>query len=895
MVKLQKAIKHEQRKSLSAKSKVAKLTPAEIRSLNHSVGLSKTSSVRSIDNHSIRRLASTTPPLTPDNHHSSRRSQSQRRSSADLPTPPLSPDRERRGSGSSARHIHSPRPVSHAQAVHLTNAAAISRPSSQSSYRGVATYRGNEITRNNSLTMLQHPSQQIVSNPLSQFSRPRQSTMTSSTSPYKPASDHSGEYISNSPNTRDRTQSIPANDNVVTRDPSPIRPSDSPVSIEHGEAPHKPAGQQSDQRQEIPVVQLTPKMDDTARHDEQSEPSVKQKLSWRRTLTGGSEPDPDVARLRKEYKRRTLLSPKNGYCLHAIHYDDTKPGLPPQLRDSLRDQLPSTQTSVFKEDEANQANLETEYGQHPAVRPLNSYAQRSTPDDSDSSLPSSNKKGKEKEVDTTDSDASSMTSSVPSYSRCSCCGRVQKPGGFESELSPVMENENLRSNFSMEVERMSPHNRRRSASLNAEGQRRYVPIIPMEVGNETKQARIEPMKESQTPRPASITQPAVPGVAINKPGDIIATGSTPLAIMPRRKVDPRISRFGSLHRTKEDREEEEAQKKSVEPVQNLVPPPTMHRFGSLHGIRNDNQQMQQQPITAPQQASSQSAYQTQQARQQQRANGNHPLRESYTAHQEVTIPRSGQMVAAYHEYPQAESVPVEKPLGDSPISQRNGVPASPGSNFSDDDDAAMVDLSSFDGSFVHSSLSRSATTVMHDPTLPITSSGLFPSHNQQPLHDKEVNSQMDTSKHLPKIPDAPSAQDKSTTQIENSEELFTRSAASTSSTSTTDETPYYTASQRQQSPPRTPPLENELSDPSIKTTVHNPTNTNINTNINTTTIVRILPSAPVLSSSSNSSVTGRGPLKLGDWVLPESPTTNSALGSRKGSFQSEQLRSVAAA
>lgn len=875
MVKLQKAIKHDQRRSLSSKNKVAKLTPAEIRSLNHSVGLSKTGSVRSIDNHSLRRLASTTPPLTPDNHHSSRRSQSQRRSSADLPTPPLSPDRERRGSASSARHIHAPKPLSHAQAVHLANAAGISRPSSQTSYRGVATYRGNEITRNNSLTMLQHPSQQIVSNPLSQFSRPRQSTMTSSTSPSKPASEHHvGEDVASPINAKERTQSIGAIEQVVTRDHSPIRPSDSPVSIEDGEAPPRKLQKQPDPRQEIPIVQLTPKVDDAAKQDDKTEPSAKQKLNWRRTLTGSSEPDPDVARLRKEYKRRTLLSPKNGYCLHAIHYDDTKPGQAPQLRDSLRDELPSARTSVFKDDEAKQAALETEYGQHPAVRPLSHEAQRSVTDDSDSSPPSSSKKGKEREVDIGDSDTASLASSVPSYSRCSCCGRIQKPGGFESELSPVMENENLRTNFSFEVERMSPNRRQRSSSLNADGQRKYVPIIPMEVGSETRQARIEPVRESQRPTPEP--QTAMIGVAVNKPGDIIGPSSTPLAIMPRRKIDPRVVRFASLHRTKEEKLEEEAQSIPAEPVQNLAPPQTIHRFGSLYGIRNESEQQQQKQ----QQSNSQSAYQSQQARQQQRTNGHHPLRESYTAHQVVTLPQPAQQTDMYNSYSPIENYAVEKPLGDSPNAKRAVVPASPQSNFSSDDGEAMVDLSSFDGSFVNDSISRSAT-VLREMSPPNTAYGLSQSQSQPQLQDLHKE-QIHPTGFLPATQSTSSLPTKIVTSVNTSgENPSTRSYPATDAYYQTSYSPI-----NRQQPPPLPQLETNMTNSATKTTVYKPSAN--------TTIVKLIPSDQLSSSANNSPITGKGPMRLGDWVLPESPTTP-ALSSRKESMQSEQLRGVAAA
>lgn len=902
MGKLQKALRHDQRRSLAAKNKVAKLTPDEIRSLNHSVGLTKSDSVRSLDTHSVHRLASGSPPLTPDNPNPIRRSQSQRRSSADLPTPPISPDRERRGSASSTRHIHAPKPVSHAQAAHLANANSISRPSSQSSYRGLVTYRGNEITRNNSLTMLQHPSQQIVSNPLSQFSRPRQSIIASSTSPpksgleYRVADDTAGSF-----NVNDRTRSLGGVDQGVTRDHSPIRPSDSPVSMDEAEMPDNKMRKQADGLHGIPVLHVTPRTNGQIKQDEQTEPTAKQKLNWRRTLTGSSEPDPEIVRLRKEGRRRTLLSPKNGYCLHAIHYDDTKPGQPPQLRETLRDELPSAKTSVFKEDERKEAAQETEYGQHPAVRPLSHETQRSLPDGSDSSPTSSSRKGKEKEIDTpgvTDSDSSSMTSSVPSYSRCSCCGRVQKPGGFESDLSPVMENENLRTNFNFEVGRMSAERRRRSSSVTSDGPRKYTPIIPMEVGNATKQARIEPARESTAhvpaPAPAATSEPkaVIVGVAVNKPGDIIASHSTPLAIMPRRRVDPRIVRFASLHRTKEEKAEDEAEQNRAEAAANLASPPTIQRFGSLYGLRNENQrQQQQQPQQSQQQQyqqyslhqqqiqqhqNMQNAYQQQQQqqppRQQQRTNSSHPLRVSHHAYNEVTLPQS----EPNYSYSPIESHAVEKPLGDSPVSKRS-IPASPQSNFSSEDGAEMVDLSSFDGSFNNHNLSRSGT-VMRDASRPTTSHGEPRDQNQthgsnqnQTFNDNRINNQSHNQNQLNNLESATPNPSALSDKLNTSSTSSLNSPSAQSAPSNTG-VPSNNRTYRQPPPP---PL-------------------NTNTNTNTTTVVRLVPSLPILSSSSsNPQLNGKGPMKLGDWILPESPTTQS-LGSRKGSMQGEQLRGVTA-
>lgn len=858
MAKLQKALKQDQRKSLMSKNKVAKLTPAEIRSLNHSVGLSKNSSVRSLDSQSSRRLASTTPPLTPDNHSTSRRSHSQRRASVEPPTPPLSPDRERRGSASSARHIHAPKPLSHAQALHLASGPGHSRPSSQSSYRGVPTYRGNEITRNNSLTMFQHPSQQIVSNPLSQFSRPRQSILASSTSQsHKSLDQPVAEAVVGSANMKDRPQSFGAMAQTVAREHSPIRPSDSPVSMEDGEVSERKVEKQPEFSESVPVVHVTPQVVDSSK-DEPTEPSAKQRLSWRRTLTSGSsDTDADVVRLRKEYRRRTLLSPKNGYCLHAIHYDDTKPGHPPLLRDSLRGELPSTKTSVFKEAEKNQAAEGTEYGQHPAVRPLSQDARRSLANESESSesssSPPSNKKGKQRELDSpdaVDSDASSLASSVPSYMRCSCCGRIQKPGGFESELSPVLENENLRTNFSLEAEKMSTDRRRRSSSAAADGTRRYIPIIPMAVGNETKQARIEPVK-GWTPQVAP-QAPALRGATINKPGDIIGPSSTPLAIMPRRKIDPALVRFASLHRTKDDNLEEQGPPKPAEPMQNLAPAPQIQRFSSLYGLRNESQRQaqylehEQDQSASRTQQNPQSAYQAQQTRPRLRSSRKHPLRMSHNAvddddDDDDAVLANKDHPGLYRTSTPVETMAIEKPLGDSPASRRVEDPISSQSAFLDDDSGAGIDLSSFDGSFVHGSISRSAT-LLHEPS--------------------PTNQMYDSNITFPTtVKSNAGATAASTLSLPARLDTSSNPSMSGSSVYSAPPTSYPSAF----NPDHPPRLDTNLSGSIADPTSHH--------KLFPSTALKFVESNP--TSLSGSPTSAKGPPKIGDWVLPESSMTPS--------------------
>ena len=310
MAKLKKSLNQEQRRSLRSQHIVAKLTPAEIRSLNHSASVSKSGSIRSADSQSIRRLASSTPPLTPE-YLSSQQSQviqTPRRSSRELPTPPISPDRERQGSNSGSPHIYAPKPISHAQAVHLANAHSHARPPSATSYRGVATYRASEITRTSSLTT---SSQQIVSNPLSQFSRPRQSTLTSS--PQRAGSEQRGgeDSVVSPVAMQQRHQSLGSTNHAPSRDHSPIRPSDSPVSIEGGKTPELVNADRSGNEQ-VPIVHVTPSVKPDERYNAASEPPKKQKSNWRRTFTGGTDSEPEVAQLRKEHRRRTLMHPGQG-------------------------------------------------------------------------------------------------------------------------------------------------------------------------------------------------------------------------------------------------------------------------------------------------------------------------------------------------------------------------------------------------------------------------------------------------------------------------------------------------------------------------------------------------------------------------------------------------------
>lgn len=898
MAKLKKSLAQERRRSLVSKHKVAKLTPNEIRSLNQNTTVLNSGSIKSAHNPSSGRFAAGTPPLTPEDPPSSHQSShlpKGKHSRSDLPTPPLSPDHEQRRSVSRTRHIHAPKPVSYAQAGHLASVTINhSRPTSATSYRGVATYRGPEMTRSGSLTMLTTPSQQIVSNPLSQFSRPRQSTLISS--PQKLVPDqHVGDVVAGPVTMKPRHTALGAVSQGPSRDISPVRRSDSPVSLDDDKFPDQHAPEQLVAPEPSVVHVATKSQTENTTSEDTLEQSKKQKMNWRRTFTGTFDTEVKPKPLKKEYRRRTLMAPRNGYCLHAINYADVKAGDPPQLRNSLKNDLPSTKTAQYSKDDLKITTTSSEYEQHPSVRPLSMSIQRPNSAVSDSVLPA-NRKGKEREIgpESIDTDADSVTSSTPSYSRCSCCGRIQKPGGFESNLSPVLENENLRTNFSFEMERMAMTNKQRRSSSNSSNQRKYVPIIPMEVGNETRQARIELMKEA-TPSITSVERRSgspLRGVIINKPGDIIGPASRPLAIMPKAKEAPKFVRFASLHMRKEEKEDLESKLKQ-ERTENLAPPAQSQRFGSLYRKRNTGQSDHPLASAFPARGHSESAYQAQSSRLSNfsQTNGYHPLRSSSSAYED-SVPTT----------PVREPVAaIEKPLGDSPTSSRNDIPSPITPSYSDSDPGPMVDLSSFDGSFVNKSLSRSATLIK-DVSQTDTPNGIL----DQPIPNGGQN--MTVVEPVPHLPtgielasqeSAPSRVTMTASTTGDGQKLPTEywssgiESARTPTAADTEEpsgasvasnyrsTTYPTTEIYAPKPTAiTTPVEQATKRRSFTTddlpVPLNPQATNFSTTTTTmttvsqpTTVVRFLKPEPISLPESPISTTAKGQVRLGDWLLPE--------------------------
>ncbi|KIX99780.1 uncharacterized protein Z520_04416 [Fonsecaea multimorphosa CBS 102226] len=558
MAKLQKTLKQRQRHAARISTNVTKLTPAEIRSLNNGALASKTGSQSSSKSTSTqsrsRRSTNATPPATPDELPAygaqTHRNSVSRNNSVNIPTPPHTPNTHRRSSQSSTHGhhyghhvvhghangvIHAPRPRGSAQAAFMYANGLSSRPSSSgsSSYRGLPTYRGPEVTRTGSLTMLQHPSQKIVSNPLSYFSRPRQSQV--STSPEHGKHDSPEISIYRAQSLRNvPSDSVPNVSAPSSRPVSPPRVTDSPVSMivdgtekfpvldpaddPHNQpkvqldeeiAPNEPNVENVDtQPKHVTDPPIEPAKQTTPLESPKKEKEKQKRFTIHAALFGGDkcnhEGTENVKKLKKG-RRRTLSFGKN----NEAEKPEDKTAMPAEAVDEVK---------------VDGATIETEeFSTHPAVRPL-------------SLIIPSEFKGKEKEI-----------VCPPVYARCACCGKMKRPSGYGGELSPVLENENLRTNFSFEIERTSGSSERRSSDAS---RHKFIPIIPMEVGeNETRQATIEPYT-GPSKSPAEHDQ--IPQMDMN-----IASSSPvkqpigQLSSSPRRmkrlSAPSRFTRFASLH------------------------------------------------------------------------------------------------------------------------------------------------------------------------------------------------------------------------------------------------------------------------------------------------------------------------------------------------------------
>ncbi|KAL2449560.1 hypothetical protein ABEF95_010279 [Exophiala dermatitidis] len=363
--------------------------------------------------------------------------------------------------------------------------------------------------------MLQRPPADIVANPLSYFSRPRQSMVGTSPERRRHGSQDSGIDRPRSERSA-RTASLASTTTTPSRPVSPPKVTDSPSSIHINdtykfpvvdvEDPHNQPkiltddeGHQSEPNEkpihkETPDLQARAAVEQTQTHQKESPKKDSKKDSKKRfTIIGGAlfgkekngvDGSDNINKLKKN-RRRTMSCPEEGGA--------KKPTTEEPSQGAVEQSKPDTEGTA-----------DDDFATHPAVRPL-------------SLIIPGEFKGKEKEID-----------AGPVYARCSCCGKLKRPPGYSSELSPVLENENLRTNFSFEVERTSPTARRRSSDASRD---KFKPIIPMQIsGSEARQATVEPYKGPASP----IRQP--------NPADIATARRS-----KKHATPPKFVRFGSLH------------------------------------------------------------------------------------------------------------------------------------------------------------------------------------------------------------------------------------------------------------------------------------------------------------------------------------------------------------
>ena len=374
-------------------------------------------------------------------------------------------------------------------------------------------YRGHEQTRTGSKNMLQRPAREIVTNPLSMYSRPRQSLVHQPSpdrhrrpdlldmDPYQAqamldADDDSNDQASNMSSNASRSPSPqPILESPVSFEDKPIETEKfsviDPIGAEPIQAPEtsRPA---STAPPVHALVTALPGNEDL----KPAEPSRAQTLKEtqqlhsaedRPTAVTGSE-DPKKAKKRfpftaslfehkdKEKSTSTFLKKKSRRS--TVSFTKSTHDVNDQTNESSGHDEKDGQLV------ANQSDTEGNndaFPSNPGVRPLNSSSTNSVYSHSRNASKRSLSSDDIASNNTGKGETSHPTPlSIPSrpvYSRCACCGKIKRPPGNGSGLSPVFENENIRTNFSFEAERSRlGHGKQLSTET-----RRSIPIIPMEI------------------------------------------------------------------------------------------------------------------------------------------------------------------------------------------------------------------------------------------------------------------------------------------------------------------------------------------------------------------------------------------------------------------------------
>ena len=293
-----------------------------------------------------------------------------------------------------------------------------------------------------------------------------------------------------------------------TREPSPSRVVESPVSLheKHSEVPTVPISDRnaSTNTKPEPVSRPAegPQSVLSSSGLENGQLDHQNKSTQMSSVKDPHNDDASTSKDTKKAKKRFTFT--HGFLDSKTKNKDKDKGVSSLkgLKDDRRNTVPFTKSTGGVDDttggmkakdndeqdgmmngHSSDSRANEDFPSNPAVRPFSS--------DSDS-LRTKSRNASKRSLSLDDADGhhyplispkakSSLTPlSIPSrpvYGRCTCCGKLKRPaGGFSSGLSPVLENEHIRSNFSLEARR----NNVGSAS-NLQDKKRHTAIIPMEI------------------------------------------------------------------------------------------------------------------------------------------------------------------------------------------------------------------------------------------------------------------------------------------------------------------------------------------------------------------------------------------------------------------------------
>lgn len=416
--------------------------------------------------------------------------------------------------------------------------------------------------------MLQRPAREIVTNPLSMYSRPRQSLLNSSSDrqrsdsfsemdPYQAQVMLGGE--------EDETKQSSSNGEHT---PQSVVDSPLPIDGHQGELERFPAAEAP------PAAEM-----------EDTKPSANQQPSKYITALRSSQQQnaamiaADTEPTRQASDSEKIVVPeqqpaknKKRFSFHQVFDHKDKEAKVVKKKDRRRT---VSFTKSTKDAESSHGETANEYQENdgllhghssdsdgqdfptnPAVRPLSSEGPYGSSDkdgrrsmsldDISSIRNSSDSKGKSTQTGLTPI----STQPRPVYGRCACCGKLRRPAGFASELSPVFENENLRTNFSFEAERSKgPMHTRNSAD-----KKRYTAIIPMEVRDESDETgSIRTVQASIAPYDPHVRSDSRMS---GSQASVAMSGASGVENKKKRRSesssDTRVVRFASLHAKKEE-------------------------------------------------------------------------------------------------------------------------------------------------------------------------------------------------------------------------------------------------------------------------------------------------------------------------------------------------------